>query len=62
KPQIQFAVWKGRNEHRGKEMSLAAARSAVVISEAPPAALSFLSQEKRWGRKECLDAFGAFCI
>ena len=47
KPQIQFAVWKGRNEHRGKETSLAAARSAVVISDAPPAALSFLSQEKR---------------
>ena len=35
KPQIQFAVWKGRNEHRGKETSLAAARSAVVISDAP---------------------------
>ena len=47
KPQIQFAVWKGRNEHRGKETSLAAARSVVVISDAPPAALSFLSQEKR---------------
>ncbi len=47
KPQIQFAVWKGRNEHRGKEMSLAAARSVVVVSDAPPAALSFLSQEKR---------------
>ena len=27
----------------------------------PPAAQSFLSQEKRLGRKECLDAFGAFC-
>ena len=47
KPQIQFAVWKGRNEHRGKETSLAAARSVVVVSDAPPAALSFLSQEKR---------------
>ena len=32
---MQFAVWKGRNEHRGKETSLAAARSAVVISDAP---------------------------
>ena len=28
----------------------------------PPAAPSFLSQEKRWGRKDCLDAFGAFCL
>ena len=46
-PQIQFAVWKGRNEHRGKETSLAAACSVVVVSDAPPAALSFLSQEKR---------------
>ena len=27
-----------------------------------PTAPSFLSQEKRWGRKECLDAFGAFCL
>ena len=27
----------------------------------PPAALSFLSQEKRQGRKECWDAFGACC-
>ena len=32
---MQFAVWKGRNEHRGKETSLAAARSAVAISDAP---------------------------
>ena len=47
KPQIQFAVWKGRNEHRGKEMSLAAARSVVVISDAPPAALSFPMRGKR---------------
>ena len=60
KPQIQFAVWKGRNEHRGKETSLAAARSVVVVSDAPPAAPSFLSQEKRWGRKECLGDAG--CI
>ena len=62
KPQIQLAVWKGRNEHRGKETSLAAARSVVVVSDAPPAAISFLSQEKRYGRKECLDAFGASCL
>ena len=62
KPQIQFVVWKGRNEHRGKETSLAAARSAVVISDAPPTAISFLSQEKRYGRKERLDAFGACCL
>ena len=54
KPQIQFAVWKGRNEHRGKEMSLAAARSAVVISDAPPAAPSFPSCRKRRGRKGAL--------
>ena len=47
KPQIQFAVWKGRNEHRGKETSLAAARSVVVISDAPPAALSFPLRGKR---------------
>ena len=60
KPQIQFAVWKGRNEHRGKETSLAAARSVVVISDAPPTAPSFLSQEKRWGRKECLVTFWCF--
>ena len=33
---------------------LARIRSVVVISDAPPAAPSFLSQEKRWGRKECL--------
>ena len=47
KPQIQFAVWKGRNEHRGKETSLAAARSVVVVSDAPPAALSFPLRGKR---------------
>ena len=47
KPQIQLAVWKGRNEHRGKETSLAAARSVVVVSDAPPAALSFPSCRKR---------------
>ena len=54
KPQIQFAVWKGRNEHRGKETSLAAARSAVVVSDAPPAAPSFPSCRKRRGRKGAL--------
>ena len=54
KPQIQFAVWKGRNEHRGKETSLAAARSVVVISDAPPAAPSFPSCRKRRGRKGAL--------
>ena len=60
KPQIQFAVWKGRNEHRGKETSLAAARSVVVISDAPPAAPSFPSCRKRRGRK---GAFGyVWCV
>ena len=54
KPQIQFAVWKGRNEHRGKETSLAAARSVVVVSAAPPAAPSFPSCRKRRGRKGAL--------
>ena len=61
KPQIQFAVWKGRNEHRGKETSLAAARSVEITSDAPPEALSFLSQEKRQGRKECLGTRGLYC-
>ena len=32
----------------------------MVVSDAPPAAPSFLSQEKRWGRKECLGDAG--CI
>ena len=54
KPQIQFAVWKGRNEHRGKETSLAAARSVVVVSDAPPTAPSFPSCRKRRGRKGAL--------
>ena len=54
KPQIQFAVWKGRNEHRGKETSLAGARSVVVVSDAPPAAPSFPSCRKRRGRKGAL--------
>ena len=51
KPQIQFAVWKGRNEHRGKETSLAAACSVVVVSDAPPTAPSFPSCRKRGGEK-----------
>ena len=38
---------------------LARIRSVAVVSDASPTALSFLSQEKRWGRKECWDAFGA---
>ena len=50
----RFAVWKGRNEHRGKETSLAAARSVVVVSDAPPAAPSFPSCRKRRGRKGAL--------
>ena len=54
KPQIQFAVWKGKNEHRGQETSLAAARSVVVVSDAPPAAPSFPSCRKRRGRKGAL--------
>ena len=41
-------------------MSLAAARSAVVISDAPPAAPSFLSQEKRWGEKRVLGRVWCF--
>ena len=60
KPQIQFAVWKGRNEHRGKETSLAAARSVVVVSDAPPAAPSFPSCRKRRGRKGALGCVGCF--
>ena len=48
KPQIQFAVWKGRNGLRGKEAPrIAGTRSVEAGSDAPPAALSFLSQEKR---------------
>ena len=35
-------------------MSLAAARSVVVISDAPPAAPSFPSCRKRYGRKGAL--------
>ena len=63
KPQIQFAVWKGRNEHRGKETSLAAARSVVVVSDAPPAAPSFPSCRKRRGRKGGAGLrLGAFCV
>ena len=61
KPQIQFAVWKGRNEHRGKEAPrIAGARSVVVISDAPPAAPSFPSCRKRRGRKGAL-GYGWVC-
>ena len=62
KSQIQFAVWKGRNGLRGKEAPrTAGTRSAEPVSDAPPAAISFLSQEKRDGRKECVGTRGAFC-
>ena len=44
KPQIQFAVWKGRNGLRERDSRTAGARSAEAVSDAP---LSFLSQEKR---------------
>ena len=48
KPQLQFAVWKGKNGLRGKEAPrIAGTRSVEAGSDAPPAALSFLSQEKR---------------
>ena len=63
KPQIQFAVWKGRNGLRGKEAPrTAGTRSVEAGSDAPPTAQSFLSQEKRLGRKECLGTRGAFCL
>ena len=39
----------------------AEARSVEAVSDVPPAAISFLSQEKRYGRKECLGAVGASC-
>ena len=39
----------------------AESRSVEAVSVVPPAAISFLSQEKRYGRKECLDAVGASC-
>ena len=55
KPQIQFAVWKGRNGLRGKEAPrTAGTRSVEAGSDAPPAALSFPSCRKRWGRKGAL--------
>ena len=48
KPQVWLAVWKGRNGLRGKEAPrTAGTRSVEAGSDAPPAALSFLSQEKR---------------
>ena len=53
KPQIQFAVWKGRNEHRGKEAPrTAGARSVVVISDVSPTAPSFPLRGKRWGGRK----------
>ena len=52
KPQIQFAVWKGRNGLRGKEApQIAGTRSVEAGSDAPPAAISFPSRGKRYGRK-----------
>ena len=52
KPQIQFAVWKGRNGLRGKEAPrIAGTRSVEAGSDAPPAAISFPSRGKRYGRK-----------
>ena len=55
KPQIQFAVWKGRNGLRGKEAPrTAGTRSVEAGSDAPPAAPSFPSCRKRRGRKGAL--------
>ena len=52
KPQIQFAVWKGRNGLRGKEAPrTAGTRSVEAGSDAPPTAISFPSRGKRYGRK-----------
>ena len=52
KPQIQFAVWKGRNGLRGKEAPrIAGTRSVEAGSDASPAAISFPSRGKRYGRK-----------
>ena len=52
KPQIQFAVWKGRNGLRGKEAPrIAGTRSVEAGSDAPPAAISFPSRGKRYGKK-----------
>ena len=52
KPQIQFAVWKGRNGLRGKEAPrIAGTRSVEAGSDAPPTAISFPSRGKRYGRK-----------
>ena len=61
KPQIQFAVWKGRNGLRGKETPrIAGARSVEAGSDAPPAAPSFPSCRKRWGRKGALGCVWCF--
>ena len=61
KPQIQFAVWKGRNGLRGKEAPrTAGTRSVEAGSDAPPAAPSFPSCRKRWGRKGALGCVWCF--
>ena len=55
KPQIQFAVWKGRTGLRGKEAPrTAGTRSVEAGSDAPSTAPSFPSCRKRWGRKGAL--------
>ena len=43
KPQIQFAVWKGRNEHRGKE----APRGKTVFPLPKPAHKKFYFRQDR---------------
>ena len=62
KPQIQFAVWKGRNGLRGKEAPrIAGIRSVEAGSDAPPAAPSFPScRKRRGGRKGALGCVGCF--
>ena len=55
-----------RNSPRISEISInifGGTRNAALQghSGVSPTAISFLSQEKRYGRKECLDAFGACC-
>ena len=61
KPQIQFAVWKGRTGLRGKEAPrTAGTRSVEAGSDAPPAAPSFPSCRKRWGRKGALGCVWCF--
>ena len=62
KPQIQFAVWKGRNEHRGKETSLAAARPSWSFLTRLRRPLLFRLAGKEGGEKGRLVTFGAFCL